>query len=371
MQGRSCLNLLALTSAVVTTFFVATSSASRSESDAQSFDPWSRSVRTRPSTGSGELHSSMLRRSPGPTKTRGCGVVHVEGYSSDTEHLNLESDGITRHYTIEVPPGYNHRKDEHWPLILDFHGAGHTSVDQHNNSRYFAVAGGDKYIVVYPQGRGNVWEGAGYSIEGVDDIGFVVDLLDHLKSIYCIDSDRIYASGKSNGGGFVDLLACSDAGDYFAAFVLASAALYSDNSITATASGGCPKSRAILESHGGKDKTIPYEGQSAMEGNGGATPDIQSWLGWWAHRNGCQEDQRPIIDDSHEGYTIASYSCGDYHKVVQSYYIPKLGHCWPSTDGKNSDAGARVEGCSFRGLDFTSIALDWFGRWDRNSAPQN
>jgi poly(3-hydroxybutyrate) depolymerase len=140
---------------------------------------------------------------------------------------------------------------------------------------------GEKYVIVYPQGRGNVWEGAEYSIESVNDLGFIADLLNHLGSSYCIDKNRIYVSGKSNSGGFVDMLACSDGGDNFAAFTMASAALYSDNSVgnTKLGAGGCSKSRAILESHDGIDKTTPYEGQSAGKGNSGATPAVKDWLG--------------------------------------------------------------------------------------------
>jgi poly(3-hydroxybutyrate) depolymerase len=372
MQRKRCSNPAISTSVVITILLVIASAlALPSKNNVQSWDRSSKTHRTRSQSSPGELWPSVSRRALGPAKTTGCGIAHVEGYSSNKDQLNLDSGGIIRYYTIDVPVGYNHDRTKPRPLIFDFHGASHTSMDQYDNSRYFATTGGSKYIVVYPQGRGNVWEGASYSIDGVDDIRFVAYLLYHLQSTYCIDSDRIYASGKSNGGGFVDMLACSDEGDNFAAFAMASAALYSDHSFGNTKFGNCSKSRAILESHGGKDKTTPYGGQSAREGDGGATPDIQNWLGWWARRDGCQEDQVPTSDDGHEGYSITSYSCGGYYKVIQGYYIPELDHCWPSANGRNSDASARKKGCSFNGLDFTSVVLDWFGRWDKNSAPWN
>jgi poly(3-hydroxybutyrate) depolymerase len=167
------------------------------------------------------------------------------------------------------------------------------------------------------------------------------------------------------------MMACSDLGDSFAAFAMASAALYSDNSFRDKAVNKCIKSRAILESHGGKDTTVPYKGQSANKGTGGESPDIQDWLSWWARRDGCEKGEEPVVDNNHEGYNITSYSCGGYDNVVQGYYIPDLNHCWPSADGNNSDSGARENGCSFRGLDFTSVVLDWFERWNRTNAPQN
>jgi poly(3-hydroxybutyrate) depolymerase len=371
-QWKRC-SSLAISSSVVEIVLsaIAPTFALPNTNNAQSCDGSSKTDCTKTQSSPGELYPSVSRHAFGSATMAGCGTTHAEGYSSSKDHLNLESGGILRYYTIDVPVGYNLDRTKPRPLILDFHGASHTPQDQYNNSRYFAAVRGEKYIVVYPQGRGNVWEGASYSIDGVDDLRFVADLLDHLRSTYCIDSHRIYASGKSNGGGFVDVLACSDEGDNFAAFAMASAALYSDNSLENTKFGNYTKSRAILESHGGKDKTTPYGGQSATKRNGGATPGIQDWLGWWARRDGCRADQVPAFDDNHEGYSITSCSCGGYHKVIQGYYISELDHCWPSADGKSSDASARKEGCSFHGLGFTSVVLDWFGRWDKNNAPRN
>jgi poly(3-hydroxybutyrate) depolymerase len=323
------------------------------------------------SSGSSKPTSTSSATSHRPTKMAGCGTAHSGGYSSGRSNHNIESSNQTRYYTIDVPSNYNDNRTSPWPLILDFHGASRDAANQYNNSQYFAEARGDQYIVVYPEGLDGKWESATYAVEGANDVTFVGDLLDHLDDTYCINADRVYASGKSNGGGFIDMLACSDMGDSFAAFAMASAALYSDNSYKDSAIDGCPKSRAILESHGGKDTTVPYDGQSAKKGTGGESPDIQDWLGWWARRDGCKKSDAPIVDNDHEGYNITSYSCGGYDDVVQGYYIPELNHCWPSADGNNSDAGARENGCSFRGLDFTAVVLDWFGRWDRTNAPQN
>lgn len=116
-----------------------------------------------------------------------------------------------------------------------------------------------------------------YATKGVDDVQFVADLLEYLKTNYCIDTDRIYASGKSNGAGFVDTLACSDTGDQFAAFAMAAAALYTD-----TTKESCSKKRAILESHGDSDNTIPYAGG---EGSGGPIPNVGKWVRFWGERN--------------------------------------------------------------------------------------
>ena len=56
-----------------------------------------------------------------------------------------------------------------------------------------------------------------------------MDLEFYMSDTYCINIHRIYATGKSNGGGFVNVLACSrEHGNMFAAFAPIIGAFYSD-----------------------------------------------------------------------------------------------------------------------------------------------
>jgi poly(3-hydroxybutyrate) depolymerase len=105
-------------------------------------------------------------------------------------------------------------------------------------------------------------------------VQFVKDLILDLKSKYKVDSDRIYATGLSNGGGFVGTLACSDVGGQFAAVAPVAGAFYTDVN---GPNNGCAPARSplpILEIHGGSDKTVNYTGG---EGEGGPLPSIPAW----------------------------------------------------------------------------------------------
>jgi poly(3-hydroxybutyrate) depolymerase len=102
-----------------------------------------------------------------------------------------------------------------------------------------------------------------------DDVKFTLDLIDHISSKYCVDTDKIYASGKSNGGGFsANILACDPvASNKIAAFAGIAGAYYQG-----TTSAGCDaktvpikcspgrKPIPILETHGTADGVIPYNG---------------------------------------------------------------------------------------------------------------
>ncbi|KAK9685318.1 hypothetical protein K7432_015534 [Basidiobolus ranarum] len=282
----------------------------------------------------------------------GCGKTSRVGFHSG---LTMHSGDRTRTYAINIPSTYNDHPYKKWPLIIDFHGNGGTPEQQYNNSMYYAYAAGQKYIVVYPAGVSKHWQGPSYAVPGVDDLQFTTDLLEVIRNNYCIDSNHIYASGKSNGGGFVDTLACSDNGDEFAAFAMAAAALYTD-----TSRAGCNKSRPILEAHGLADRTIPYKGTS--DGNGGPLPSILAWLDWWAERDGCPQGNAQKTTVAKTGYNIIWYTCNGISQVVKHYQVPGLGHCWPSSHGNNYDS--RKSSCSDRSLDFTPVVLDFFNSWD-------
>ena len=131
----------------------------------------------------------------------------------------------------------------------------------------------------------------------------------------------------SDGGGFVNTLACSpDHGAAFAAFAPVSGAFYTDTNYS-----DCRPSRSplpILEFHGHADPTINY---TRGVGNGGPLPSIPVWLSWWARRDGCTDPaaDKKVTDEN--GYQYITYSCNGSTDIVRHYKIWDLGHRWPNT----------------------------------------
>jgi poly(3-hydroxybutyrate) depolymerase len=204
--------------------------------------------------------------------TSGCGKTHW--FNGITQNRSIQSSGMERSYSIHVPSNYS--ENQQYPTILGFHGSDSIGfffeVDTGFDSEQFT---GDK-IMVYPNGLGGAWAGANYSEATVEqDLQFVWDMLVDLRQNYCIDSARIYATGMSIGGGFVDTIACNaTVGGEFAAFAPASGSFYTDNDSNYEA---CEPARVpvpILEFHGGADTDVPYDGG---EGEGGIEPSIPNW----------------------------------------------------------------------------------------------
>ena len=131
----------------------------------------------------------------------------------------------------------------------------------------------------------------------------------------------------SDGGGFVNTLACSpDHGAAFAAFAPVSGAFYTDTNFS-----DCKPSRSplpILEFHGLADSTVNYTGGL---GNGGPLPSIPDWLSWWAQRDGCQDPAADKTTTDEPGYQYITYSCDGVVDIVRHYKILELGHRWPNT----------------------------------------
>jgi polyhydroxybutyrate depolymerase len=242
-----------------------------------------------------------------PVATTGCGKPAP---ANGTGHLT--SGGIAREYLIHLPDGYNARRP--YPLVLSFHGHGRTSQYQEELSGFSKTDA----IAVYPQGvtgtdGESAWTGAPYSAP-MDDVLFTSDLLSSLQQQLCVDPGRIYAAGKSNGGGFVGVLACR-LPSRIAAFAPVSGAFYPQG-------GACEPSRRapLIDFHGTADTTIPYGGNPAK-----GLPSIPDWLAGWASRDGCFP--RPLeFSPVRDVVTQWWLGCSLVHFQVQH-----AGHVWPST----------------------------------------
>jgi poly(3-hydroxybutyrate) depolymerase len=123
----------------------------------------------------------------------GCGMEPVAAGSA-----TLQVNGMERQYLVALPQTYDRNRP--YPLVLAFHGAGLTGPQFRSFFNLVTPVGTDG-IVVYPTGLGGGWDVR-------RDVPFVDALLMKLESSYCIDAQRIFATGHSNGGFFTNALGC-------------------------------------------------------------------------------------------------------------------------------------------------------------------
>jgi poly(3-hydroxybutyrate) depolymerase len=188
--------------------------------------------------------------------------------------------------------------------------------------------------------------------------------MDAVAKRFCIDEQRIYATGKSQGGGFVNQLACdAELSTRIAAFAPVSGAYYIQEGVSSEADctkairqtikfRPCHPGREdvpLLAFHGGNDGVINYTGDYRREA---CLPSVLHWAEEWADRNGLSPNaaQDPL-DGSDNGF-VKSFGGG---LVTFVYDGDDVGHVWPSME-KNSDN----EGRNFQSFNATTLIMDFF-----------
>ncbi|PFH55325.1 hypothetical protein XA68_18576 [Ophiocordyceps unilateralis] len=263
----------------------------------------------------------------------GCG--HDHDFAGSSRNFSIQSGGRTRQYRLHLPSAYDKYKPA--PLLLAFHGAGDNPVNFEQKTHFSDEHVNRGMIIVYPAGFKKHWEGPKYATPGVDDKTFISDLIGHLLDSYCVDVSRIYATGHSNGGGFVNSLACSpDHGRYFAAVAPVSGAFYTDDT-------ACRPHRLplpVMEIHGTADRTIPYTGG---EGRGGTLPSIAEWLERWARRDGCNTLPVEVGLSSSRVHVLRWTNCHGRDDVLRHVRLDGATHKWPGKDSAFDASPAIVE----------------------------
>jgi len=209
--------------------------------------------------------------------------------------ITIISGGIQREFFVDLPMSYT--TNSKFPLVLSFHGSGGTY--QRQAAFYTDLIERDNFIGVFPQGVNGRWNSVIVNnVDDVaDDISFVSEIIDYLKSNYSVDEDRLYVLGNSNGAGLAHRLGV-EMPNIFAAIVAMSASVEDDLAVDHQ------YSQSILQIHGQKDQTVPYFGGTGPCGI--EFMSAEDSIAFWAESNSCQPV--PQVDKSKKEFIIYSYS---------------------------------------------------------------
>jgi polyhydroxybutyrate depolymerase len=213
-----------------------------------------------------------------------------------------------RTYDIFVPTNLDPTKPA--PLLFEIHGfldaAASTTPGPDEETRNHLQPEADKrgVILVLPKGSVDpildhyVWSATdaccGWDIPGVDDVGYLMGIIEDVKKTHLVDDKRIFVFGHSGGGFMANRLACDQA-DKIAAVVSLAGETWLDQS-------NCAASAPIayLQVQGDADATVPYAGGppygvAAIPNAPGAIQTTQDW----AKKNRCDikaDTSQPPID---------------------------------------------------------------------------
>lgn len=222
------------------------------------------------------------------------------------EERSIEVNGSARTYLLDAPAGPT---DEPRAVVLAFHGFGAGGRRLRRWSMLGRMGHRRGVIVVFPDGsedvemRGRSGRGWHATVDGSPDVAFVSALLDRLERDFCVDRDRVFATGMSNGAAFTSVLGC----------VLADRLAGIAPVAGATIVEGCAPARPIAVQiiHGRGDRVVPVATARAARD-------------WWVARNGCGE----ATEDGH----CRHWSTCTGAKV--SYCEAGQGHTWPRPAGR-------------------------------------
>ncbi|NBB16826.1 alpha/beta fold hydrolase [Caulobacter sp. SLTY] len=271
-------------------------------------------------------------------------------------------DGVPRAYSVVDPDP----KSGPGPVVFILHGGGGDAARMRRLG--FEAAGTDAGLVtVYPEGRGGGWrdgrqDGVVAERSGeVDDVGFLVAVMDELIAEGRADPRRIYVVGASNGGMMALRLAC-ERPDRLAAVVAVIALLPAE----LEKSCRMPEPLPIMLMVGTDDKFVPLAGGPVagfLNQDRGTVISLDRTLAVLLPRLGCSgEPSRAALTDKSPGDGVTTErldwaDCRGRGRLALMK-MQGAGHGWP---GKAVPArGIRLD--EFRGattLDFDGAAVAW------------
>ena len=228
-------------------------------------------------------------------------------------------DGKLRTFNLYVPPRIPTRKPV--PLLLVLHGLFLDPSTEEASSGLDRVADLDDVALAYPAGLDGSWNaGTCCGPSGarrVDDVGFLVHVVDLVAQIRPIDLNRVYIAGFSNGG-MMALRAACERPDVFAA------AASVGGTLQVPCAGRQPISAMLL--NGQRDTTVPYAGTRYSHFLHTALTPVPTAARRLAARSGCVAVRR-ASSYRHVTATYRGCALGAALTVVTA---PRVGHHWPT-----------------------------------------
>ena len=292
--------------------------------------------------------SSSTRPAPSP----GCAARGATG----TQTLNPRLGGRPRTVIVHMPPADTGHTPV--PLVLNLHGSGSTAHAQELFTGMDATADANGFIVAYPQGAikagtGFDWNvpnqpligGAAVPKGSADDVGFASSLITYLAARYCVDPQRVYATGFSGGARLTSQLAC-DLPNRVAAVAPVSGLRFPSP---------CPAARAVpvLSFHGTADPVDPYQGN----GQRYWTYSVPTAAQRWAAKDSCSS--APTVTNPSPTVQLTAYTGCAAASTVELYTISGAGHTWPGGPPLPRRA-TRLLGPQSNGIDASSTIWSFF-----------
>ena len=252
--------------------------------------------------------------------------------------FSLQHQGLERSYLVRVPPAAS--EGHPLPVVLAFHGGGGNASQFSSSSGLDDLADREGFLSVHPNGTGRVpgraltWN-AGPACCGwardqaVDDVGFVLALLDDLARRTPLDRSRVYATGHSNGAMMAYRLA-AEAADRIAAIAPVAGAMVLEDfrpvaPVPVLHIHSVDDPRALYT--GGEGPPFPFTTHTVLH------KPVEDVLARWVELNDCPSEPEVTQRKGNERHTAALLVWGPCSSgaPVEHWKLWGAGHGWPET----------------------------------------
>lgn len=276
--------------------------------------------------------------------------------------------GVDRNYHIYVP-----NNSINAPVVLLFHGNGGNYDDMLGISGIKApykvwlnIALEEDLIIIVPNGtlgsndkRGwNDCRSDALTNPTINDVSFIENLLEFVKTTYNSNESKVFAVGTSNGGHFAIRLA-----EEIPSRITAFASIVASNSVNSECNSLQIEVSALFM-NGTNDPILPYTG-GQMPSNRGEVLSTESTINYWVNKNST--DTVPEITNftdinTNDNSTVTKYlyKNGQNETEVALYEISNGGHTEPSLSERYSNLYLVLVGNQNGDIEMANEVWDFF-----------
>lgn len=286
-------------------------------------------------------------------------VVGSPGTAGASEQRTLQSGGLERSYLL-----VGARKGTPQPLVLALHGNGGSGEQLLRYARWSTQVAAGGIVIALPDGLNKGWADGRPDSQfrgrkppsGLNDVEFLMELIDGLVKEGIADRRRIYVMGVSNGGMMALRLLCDHA-DRFAAGAAVMASLPDVNAQRCKPSRPVP----LMLMNGTADKLVPDQPQP------GQYLGTEATAAFWRRVNRCGATRPPLdlpdVNPNDGSRIVVSEAQCPAGQDVIVYRAVGGGHQMPSISGPS--LMERVLGPRNRDIEGTEVIWTFLRRFSR------
>lgn len=294
----------------------------------------------------------------------GCNPNQEDQTNTNDINYSMKWQSYDRSYIVHLP--LVEKMNKAVPVLFHLHGGGGTAKGTRGLTfgRFNALSDRDGFIVVYPNAIEKNWNDGRKSDavtawkEDIDDVGFIVAIIDELDEKYKIDRSRIFTTGMSNGGFMSTRLLCEKP-DLFRGGAILTAQI----SLDYLPKCNPTQPTAVLVMNGTEDPLVPYDGGDikVFRKSRGKIISTDAYVEFWKDKNGCTTKKSTVQlpDRRDDGTTVSvdEYIHCETNGALILYRIEGGGHTWP---GGKQYLGERLIGKTSRDIVACDVIWDFF-----------